>query len=70
MIFVESFILLIVGFLVVALRIQKSNAMAKIAPMGQSVVLEGTAHMAPMTHPDDVASTLVRFIQTGEAVHV
>jgi len=35
-----------------------SISMAKTAPMGKAVIIDGAAHMMPMTHPDHVATEL------------
>jgi pimeloyl-ACP methyl ester carboxylesterase len=38
-----------------------SHAMAALAPEGRAIVLEGAAHMMPMTHPEAVNSMLSVF---------
>lgn len=39
-----------------------SHSMAALAPNGQAHVLEGAAHMAPMTHPDVISGKLVHHV--------
>lgn len=38
-----------------------SKAMARLCPAGQAEVVEGAAHMMPMTHADRVNQTLIQF---------
>ena len=40
-----------------------SQAMAACAPHGRAQSIDGAAHMAPMTHPKDVATALITHIQ-------
>lgn len=40
---------------------EMSKAMAELAPMGQSMVIEGARHMMPMTHAGDVARHVADF---------
>ncbi|MDA7424795.1 alpha/beta fold hydrolase [Thalassococcus lentus] len=40
---------------------QMSRAMADLAPKGRAVIVEGAAHMMPMTHPLDVNRELLAF---------
>lgn len=43
-----------------------ARAMAALAPQGRAVVIEGAAHMMPMTHPQEVNSALLALLR---AVH-
>lgn len=36
-----------------------AQAMAKLAPFGRTHITQGAAHMAPMTHPQDIANALI-----------
>lgn len=36
-----------------------SRAMAGLAPLGHAQVVQGAAHMAPMSHPTDIANALI-----------
>lgn len=40
-----------------------SKAMADIAPDGRAIVVEGAAHMMPMTHPREVNSALAALVE-------
>ena len=40
---------------------EMSRKMAVLAPHGQSVIVNGAAHMMPMTHPDEVNAFLLDF---------
>ncbi|MCV0427177.1 MAG: alpha/beta fold hydrolase [Roseibium sp.] len=40
-----------------------SRAMAELAPMGQVQVIDGAAHMMPMTHAREVNTALRRFVE-------
>ncbi|MEM8979790.1 MAG: alpha/beta hydrolase [Pseudomonadota bacterium] len=40
-----------------------SQAMAELAPQGQAVIVEGAAHMMPMTHPNQVNAALTDFMK-------
>ncbi len=42
---------------------EMSNAMAKLAPQGRALILDGAAHMMPMTHADEVNCALWDFTQ-------
>lgn len=42
---------------------QMSRRMAELAPLGKAVVIEGAAHMLPMTHATQVTAILEQFIQ-------
>ena len=45
---------------------QMSRAMAALAPQGHAYVIENAAHMAPMTHADEISAALGRhFPPTG-----
>ena len=39
-----------------------SRAMASLAPLGQARIIEGAAHMAPMTHAEEVALPLMEIM--------
>ncbi|MCF2904268.1 alpha/beta hydrolase [Octadecabacter sp. CECT 8868] len=39
-----------------------SKAMAALAPKGRSIIVDGAAHMMPMTHPNEVNAALVSLI--------
>lgn len=41
-----------------------SRAMAQITPKGRAVIVEGAAHMMPMTHPDQVNAVVAELIKT------
>ena len=41
-----------------------SHAMAALAPDGRAIILEGAAHMMPMTHPEAVNKMLAIFFDT------
>lgn len=40
-----------------------ARAMADLTPRGQLRILDGAAHMMPMTHPFEVNATLLRFLE-------
>jgi len=40
-----------------------SRAMADLAPDGQAVIIEGAAHMLPMTHREEVNTHLLSFAE-------
>ncbi|MEO0403014.1 MAG: alpha/beta hydrolase [Pseudomonadota bacterium] len=40
-----------------------SRAMAGLAPHGRAIVIDGAAHMLPMTHPVPVNAALLEFVQ-------
>ncbi len=40
-----------------------SRSMADLAPHGQATIIEGAAHMMPMTHAEDVAHLLCDFVK-------
>jgi pimeloyl-ACP methyl ester carboxylesterase len=40
-----------------------SYAMAKFAPQGRTLIIEGAAHMMPMTHANEVNTALLSFAQ-------
>ena len=42
---------------------QMSRDMAKITPQGHSYIVEGAAHMAPMTHAAEIAAELHGFFK-------
>ena len=42
-----------------------SSAMAKLAPKGRAVILDGAAHMLPMTHAKEAAETLIAVFADG-----
>lgn len=42
-----------------------SEAMARLAPRGEAMVINGAAHMMPMTHVDEVNRRLVEFYAAG-----
>lgn len=42
---------------------QMSREMAKIAPTGHSYIVEGAAHMAPMTHAAEIAAEIKGFFK-------
>ncbi|MEM6887396.1 MAG: alpha/beta hydrolase [Pseudomonadota bacterium] len=42
---------------------QMSEAMARIVPQGRAHVVDGAAHMLPMTHADEIAKILSAFAQ-------
>ncbi len=42
-----------------------SRTMANLCPNGQAIILEGAAHMMPMTHAQQVNDHLIEFIQTA-----
>lgn len=46
---------------------QMSRAMAAQAPLGQALIIEGAAHMMPMTHADQVNTALMAFAQQVSA---
>ncbi len=48
---------------------EMSHKMAKLAPHGQSYIIEGAAHMAPMTHAAQIADNITRFIRNCENRH-
>lgn len=41
-----------------------SRAMADLAPKGEALVIEGAAHMMPMTHAEEVNTALLDFART------
>lgn len=42
---------------------QMSKRMAEIAPNSRAIIIEGAAHMMPMTHPVEVTDVLLEFLQ-------
>lgn len=42
-----------------------SEAMAKLAPLGRARIVDGAAHMMPMTHSDEVNVALLDFIRAA-----
>lgn len=42
---------------------EMSKAMADLAPNGRAIIVEGAAHMMPMTHPDPVNAALSALIE-------
>lgn len=44
-----------------------SEAMARLAPQGRALVVEGAAHMMPMTHPGRVTEALSALFEEGAA---
>lgn len=44
-----------------------SAAMAARAPGGRSIIIDGAAHMAPMTHPEPVNAALIAFSEECSA---
>jgi len=42
---------------------QMSHQMADLAPQGQARIIPGAAHMMPMTHAEQVNSTLLHFVK-------
>ncbi|SHG74758.1 Pimeloyl-ACP methyl ester carboxylesterase [Cognatiyoonia sediminum] len=40
-----------------------STTMAEIVPRGRAIIVEGAAHMLPMTHPDQVNSVLLEILE-------
>jgi pimeloyl-ACP methyl ester carboxylesterase len=44
-----------------------SEAMARLAPRGRAIIVEGAAHMMPMTHAGIVNAALIDFLGEGRA---
>lgn len=43
---------------------QMSIDMAQLAPAGKAVIIDGAAHMLPMTHPDEVNDQIDQFLNS------
>lgn len=46
---------------------EMSIAMAKRTPLGSVQIIDGAAHMAPVTHPTDIAAAIIPHVQKGAA---